>query len=365
MEYNWVKSANRIMRTLSGSKRVDKVPYFPLICEEMVSRISGKTVKELLSSPALYAKAAIMSHEFLQADCVLISTAYAGPAEALAFAETNGKVDTISWYDYKIFMIKQGAICKSVEQIKNLIIPKHNESNLWQTCLEAATIIQDKTKFPQNCALGLWSVVQELRGVQAYRDIRKNPKLLMELCEKVYESQMDLYQYWLDTLGKPPFIFFTGYAFNSHMMSFEDAMMYEGDLIKRMQKEINVPFILHNCGTAPYFDEICKEIDFAAINCSHPLELDYWIEFKKNFPKVTIMGANIDVSREMLNGTPEDVEAKVKENILNLAPGGRYICAPVCCLPWGVSLPNIKAVPEAIEKYGYYPINQLGGLSIV
>jgi uroporphyrinogen-III decarboxylase len=313
-------------------------------------------MKELLSSPELYAKAAMQSYAFLKADIVLISTAYAGPAEALVFAEVNGKADAVSWYDYKIFMIKQGVVCKTNEDINHLKIPKHSESNLWQTCLEAARIIQEKTKFPQMCALGLWCVVQELRGVQAYRDIRRNPSLLMKLCEKVYESQMDLYQYWVDTLGKPPYIFFTGYSFNSHMMSFEDAMNFEGELIKRMQKEIGVPFLLHNCGTAPYFDEVCKEIDFAAINCSHPLDIEYWIEFKKNFPKVTIMGANIDVSREMLNGTPEDVENKVKENILNLAPGGRYICAPVCCLPWGVSMPNIMVVPQAIEKYGNYPI---------
>jgi hypothetical protein len=39
---------------------------------------------------------------------------------------------------------------------------------------------------------------------------------------------------------------------------------------------------------------------------------------------VTIIGANIDVSRELLNGTSQDVEDKVKENIINLATGGRY-----------------------------------------
>ena len=356
MTKNWAPSVNRFLRTLSGSKRVDRVPYFPLIAEEMVTRISGKTLKELISSPELYAKAAIMSCEFLQADFVFISTTYAGPSEALAFAEVNGKADSVRWYDYKIFMIEQGAVCKTAEDIENLKIPVHSKLNLWQNCMEATRILQEKTSVPQMTPLGLWCVVQELRGIQAYRDIRRNPNLLMKLCEKVYESQMDLYQYWVDLLGKPRFIFFTGYAFNSHMMSFDDAMQFEGHFIQRMQKEIGVPFILHNCGTAPYFDEVCKEIDLVAINCSHPLDIEYWIEFKKKFPKVTIMGANIDVSREMFNGTTEDVENKVKENILNLAPGGRYVCAPICCLPWGVSMENIMAVPKAVEKYGTYPI---------
>ena len=77
---------------------------------------------------------------------------------------------------------------------------------------------------------------------------------------------------------------------------------------------------------------------------------------KGKHPKIAIIGANIDVSRELLTGTPSDVERKVKENILNLAPGGRYICCPVCSLPWGVPIPNILAIPNAIEKYGKYPI---------
>ena len=168
---------------------------------------------------------------------------------------------------------------------------------------------------------------------------------------------MDVYNNWIERVGAAPLIMYTGYAFNKHMMSYEDAMKYEGQFIKRFQKKIKAPFMLHNCGTKPYFKEICRDIDFIAVNGSHPLDIEYWIEFKKEFPNVTIMGANIDVSRELMTGTPQDVEDKVKENIVNLAPGGRYVVSPICCLPWGVPLPNVFAITTAIEKYGKYPIN--------
>jgi uroporphyrinogen-III decarboxylase len=355
MPYNWNASIIRILKALAGTKRIDRVPYLPLAGEDTIARISGKTTRELLSSPELYAKATISSYEFLQSDVVSIPTAYTGPAEALAFAEVNGKADAISWYDYKIFMIQQGAVCKTKSDIENLIIPEHRKSKLWVNLFEAAKIIQQEISYPQNCILGLWCVVQELRGIQAYRDMRRDPELLMKLCEKIYESLLDVYYYSIDILGKPNFITIAGYSFNSHMMSFEDAMKYEGDFIKRLQREIKIPFILHNCGTAPYFEEVCKEIDFIGINGSHPLDINYWIEFQKKFPKVAILGANIDVSREILNGTPQVVEEKVKENILNLAHSGRYICSPVCSIPWGVSLTNIMAIPRAIEKYGKEP----------
>ena len=47
-------------------------------------------------------------------------------------------------------------------------------------------------------------------------------------------------------------------------------------------------------------------------------------------------------------------EMKVKENIDNLAQGGRYIVSPICALPWGVPLTNVMAIPRAIRKYGHY-----------
>jgi len=356
MGHDWVASVNRIFRTIGGSKRIDKVPFLPFAGEQMICRVTGKTVKELYNSPNVYANAIIQTFEFLHSDSINIPSAYAGPSEALAFAEANNKLDMIKWFDYKPLMVKQGALCQTEEDIDNLEIPDHGKNELWRNSMLAAKLIHEKTQFPQVISLSIWSVVQELRGIEAYKDMRRDPELLLKLCEKIYESQMDIYENWLEIVGMPPNVFIAGYSFNKHMMSFKDAMKYEGQFIKKMQKKINVPFMLHNCGTAPYIEEVLNEIDFIAINGSHPLDIEFWIEFKKKFPKVTIIGANIDVSRELLTGSPSDVEEKVIENIKNLASGGRYICSPVCSLPWGVSIPNILTIPKTIEKYGHYPI---------
>ena len=357
MPYDRTKSVIRFMKTLTGHVRgLDKVPFFAIIDEQFISRIMGITAREILSSPETYANCLIKTADFIKADTIQIPSAYAGPAEAYAFAEANNKMDSIKWYDYKPLAIKQGEVCETEEDIEKLEIPEHSKIDLWDTTYKTANIIREKTKFPQGMGLGIWSVVQELRGVNAFKDIRRNPDLLLKLCEKIYKSQLDSYNNWMEKVGEVRLVMYTGYAFNKHMMSFEDAMKYEGQFIKRFQKEIKSPFFLHNCGTKPYFREVCNEIDFIAVNGSHPLDIKYWIDFKKDFPKVTIMGANIDVSRELLTGTPQDVEEKVKENIINLAPGGRYIVSPICCLPWGVPIPNVLAIPKAIEKYGHYPI---------
>jgi len=357
MPHDWIKSAQRMISTVTGRKRrIDKVPYWPQIDEQIMSRVMGITTKEILSSPKVYSNSIVTTAEFLQSDFVVIPSAYAGPSEAYAFAQANDKMDSIQWSDYKPLAIEQGAVCKTEEDIEKLEIPDHRKVDLWDTTYKTAKLIQERTKIPQWWGSGIWSVVQELRGTNAYRDIRRNPDLLLKLCEKIYESQLDSYNAWIENVGPIPYIFFAGYSFNKTMMSFQDAMKYEGQFIKRLQKETNALMILHNCGTKPYFKECCAELDLAIVQGSHPLDIDYWISFQKKYPKVTIMGANIDVSRELYSGTPKDVEEKVKENIINLAPNGKYIISPICCLPWGVPLSNIMAIPKARDKYGNYPI---------
>lgn len=352
----WKASRNRFFAMVTGSKRIDRVPYVPLVGEQMITRISGMNVRTLLSSPKTYAKAAIMANDFLQSDIAALPTCYSGPAEGVAFAEVNDKKDAIKWFDYRPVSIEQGRICQTEEDVERLRIPDHSKSKIWNTTHEAAKIIQKETGFPQMVGLAIWSVVQQLRGIQAYRDMRTNPEILMTLCEKIYQAQIDSYNTWVEKVGPCPLVFFAGYAFNKQMMSFEDAMKYEGQFIKRMQKEIGGIYVLHNCSMEPYWEEVCKKIDIMGVNGSHPLDINFWVEFKKKFPKITIVGANIDVNREILTGTPEDVEAKVRENIVNLAPGGRYVVSPICTLPWNVPLPNVFAIPKAIEKYGTYPL---------
>lgn len=70
----------------------------------------------------------------------------------------------------------------------------------------------------------------------------------------------------------------------------------------------------------------------------------------------TLWGGSLFVNAELENGTPEDVAARVRDNIFELAATGRFIVTPLCCMPWRVSLSNIFAIREAVERYGHYPI---------
>ncbi|MBW2363640.1 MAG: hypothetical protein JRF25_00925, partial [Deltaproteobacteria bacterium] len=172
----------------------------------------------------------------------------------------------------------------------------------------------------------------------------KNPDLLMELCEKIYTSQWNYYEAYRDMAGPPVGALQCSYAFNQHMLSFDDAWKFEGQFIARFAKESGLPLIIHNCGFKPYHIELIEKlqqegIQIQAVNASHPLDIDWWVEFRKKYPEITIMGG-LHVSAEMENGTPQ-----------------RLVITPTCCMPWRVPLSNIKAVVEAVEKFGAYPIN--------
>ena len=58
----------------------------------------------------------------------------------------------------------------------------------------------------------------------------------------------------------------------------------------------------------------------------------------------------------LIEGTPEAVEEEVKYTIQNAAPGGGLVLASGNGLENGTTMENVKAMMDAREKYGKYPI---------
>ncbi len=351
-------------RAVMLGKNPDRVPLTFLTSEDVSARITGLTIREMISSPEVLAEKTIMVNNFLGGDgMTLVANAYCGPFEGLAYAKANGREDVFVWKDYTTPFIREGLLCQTEEDIENLQIPDHTKTEPWPTFFKAINILADKTGMGLN-QFGpslTWSSVQMLRGSQAYLDVKLNPDLLLKLCEKIYASQWDYYEAYCKLAGKPNSAFQCSYAFNQHMLSFEDAWKFEGQFIARFAHESKLPLVIHNCGFKPYHIELIERLQqegvhVIALNASHPLEIDWWVDFRKRFPDITIMGG-LHVSAEMENGTEEDVENRVKEFIKKVGPQGRLIITPTCCMPWRVPMNNIMAVKNAVEKYGKYPIN--------
>ncbi len=363
MAIDYMAGVERLATVLMGGIP-DRVPLFFLTSEDVAARVAGLTIREMMASSEILAAKTIDVNNFIGGDVMaLVANPYCGPFEGLAWAKANGKADVFVWKDYTTPFIREGQICKTEDDIENLEIPDHTKVEPWPTIFRAMAILREKTGTGGGIVAPslTWSSVQMLRGSQAYLDVIKNPDLLMKLCEKIYESQWDYYLAFCKMVDTPSFIFEASYAFNQHMLRFEDAWRFEGQFIVRFAKATGLPLIIHNCGFKPYHIEMIEKLQsegvaVLAVNGSHPLEIDWWVDFRERFPEITIMGG-LHVNAEMENGTAKDVEERVKEVIKKLGPKGRLIITPTCCMPWRVPLNNIKAVVDAVEKYGTYPID--------
>lgn len=362
MKHDWKASQDRVNAVFAG-QTPDRVPVFILCGESTAARISGLTIKEMLSSPKKLAEASLTAYEVLGTDN--LDTAlppYAGPVEAYAFAKVNGKADKFAWFDYHTPHMPEGTICRTEEDIENLEIPDHSKVWPWPVIFEATAILRDKTGMSPMFAPSLtWSNVQLLRGSQAYLDMRQNPDLLLKLCEKIYQAHIDFYEAYCKIVGTPTAMFNCQYAFNRHMLRFEDAWKYEGQFVVRFFKETGLPLMVHNCGFEPYWGEMIdrfKEegVPVIAVNGSHPLDIEKWVQFNEKYPDVVMVGATIYVNDLIQRGTPEQVEEQVKNVIAKLGHSKRLIVCPLCTPDWRMPLSNLLAIREAVEKYGKYPI---------
>jgi uroporphyrinogen-III decarboxylase len=318
----------------------------------------------MMASPEVLAEKTIMVNDFLGGDgMALVVNPYCGPFEGLAFARVNNREDLFVWKDYTTPFIREGLLCQTEESIEALVIPDHSETEPWPTIFKAIATVHERTGMglDQFAPSLTWSSVQMLRGSQAYLDTKLNPDLLLALCEKIYASQWNYYETYCDRVGKPNFAFQCAYAFNQHMLSFDDAWRFEGQFIARFAKASKLPIVIHNCGFKPYHIELIERLQsegvfVMGVNGSHPLDIDWWVAFREKFPEIIIMGG-LHVNGEMESGTEKDVADRVRQVIQKLGPSGRLIITPTCCMPWRVPMSNIRAVVEAVDRYGRYPIS--------
>ena len=84
------------------------------------------------------------------------------------------------------------------------------------------------------------------------------------------------------------------------------------------------------------------------------------IDTKKAFgDKICVLG-NVDLNLLGM-GTPEEVDAEVKELIRTVGPGGGYIITSGNSLASYLIPENVIAMADAVRKYAAYPIEVEGG----
>jgi len=115
---------------------------------------------------------------------------------------------------------------------------------------------------------------------------------------------------------------------------------------------LGVPVLFHSCGhIKPYLPDLAQ----TKIAAVHPLQRTAGMDLrtmKEQYGKRWCLIGNIDSSRTLPYGTPEEVAAEVQEAIDIAAPGGGYILASDHSLHDGIPLANIVEMFHVGAEYG-------------
>jgi uroporphyrinogen decarboxylase len=115
---------------------------------------------------------------------------------------------------------------------------------------------------------------------------------------------------------------------------------------------LGVPSLLHSCGRiSAYLDDLAQ----TPIVAIHPLQrtagMDLGVVKREYGDRFCLIG-NIDSSRTLPYGTPDDVAAEVRAAIDVAAPGGGYILASDHSLHDGIPVENITTMFAVAADYG-------------
>jgi len=115
---------------------------------------------------------------------------------------------------------------------------------------------------------------------------------------------------------------------------------------------LGVPVLLHCCGR---FSEYLPYLAQTKISSIHPLQRTAGMDLrwvKEHYGQRFCIIGNIDSSRTLPFGSPEDVIAEAKEAIDIAAPGGGYVLASDHSLHDGIPIENILALFRLGTDYG-------------
>lgn len=125
--------------------------------------------------------------------------------------------------------------------------------------------------------------------------------------------------------------------------------------LKRLAGTIKIPWAYHSDGNLmPVMDDLLS----LGMNCLNPIDpMSMNInEVKEKYGDRICLWGNIDLSYTLTRGTPEEVEAEVKQRIKEAGLNGGFILASANGITDYCKVENVWAMANAVKKYGKYPL---------
>jgi len=211
-----------------------------------------------------------------------------------------------------------------------------------------------------------------LRGMETFLlDMVENPEFVEALLTKIAKIQMGFDEVLIEATGEYVDIL----RLSGEDMGTQENPIISLPMFRRMvrphleslwayakenllEKNANAKIMLHSCGAVSSFlpDWIDMKLDVLDPIQPRAKGMDPF-ELNAAFGDKLTFHGGIDAQYVLPFGTIEEVREHTKKYIKALAPGGGYICAPVHNVQGDVPPENLVAMRDAVEEFGYYPIN--------
>ena len=187
--------------------------------------------------------------------------------------------------------------------------------------------------------------------------IQKKTQFFDELLSHSADYFSELIKRIISEGGVDMFFFGDDFAYNSGLFvrpdHFEKLWRPHYDRMLEPVRNANLPIWFHSCGKIDDAMEMLLDMGVHCITPMDPGAVDYR-DYKKRYGRRVTLWGNICTTGCLHTGTPEEVDADVKEHMDVLKPGGRWVAASSHSIGNHIPYENFVAMINAIHKYGNY-----------
>lgn len=227
--------------------------------------------------------------------------------------------------------------------------------------------LYDETDFAIMGGFG-GNILENGQGLRSWSnfmmDLVINRSFAEDLMDKMVEVHLKNLEGYLQAVGKYIQVIQMGDDLGTQAAPQLAPDMYR-EMIKPRHKKVyqyvkqhsDLFVFLHSCGSI--YDLIPDLID-AGIDALNPVQTSASkmdpATLKAEFgDKITFWGGGVDTQHVLPEGSPEEIEAQVKERLRIFAPGGGFVFATVHNIQANIPPENIIATFETVKKYRAYP----------
>jgi uroporphyrinogen decarboxylase len=340
-------------KTALNFREPDRVPWTPYFLRA-ASRVYGISYAEYAQYGDMAARCVMASQELFGFDVML--AAFDQATEASGFGQTIIFPDNdLPYSDFDDLLIQTPDDYTRIEPYD----PKQDGTRTKELIECCEILMNEKGALYPVVALvnGPMAVLAELRSKEALlSDCVTSKEAILVGLETVTNTLL-AYTKALAETGAT-IMFDTSYA-SQQMMNSKLWLETEGRFMSHLAETVRqagAMVALYNWGEGPYFDTLIEVINPQMIATAFlPYDCKDWMETKQHWgSKVALCGAVS--SRSIASGKPEEVKEECRCFLRDMAVGGGYILAPGGEYPPKANLSSVRAMKEAVERYGIYPL---------